>query len=74
MDKFIAQLTEVFTTDKYVDEFLSGIWDTAYSTVVATAVAFLLGLPQDKAEAAKALTYLRGQANVTVEEVRDYHG
>ena len=44
MDKFIAQLTEVFTTDKYVDEFLSGIWDTAYSTVVATAVAFLLGL------------------------------
>lgn len=44
MDKFIAQLTEVFTTDKYVDEFLSGIWDTAYSTVAATAVAFLLGL------------------------------
>ncbi len=44
MDKFIAQLTEVFTTDKYVDEFLNGIWDTAYSTVVATAVAFLLGL------------------------------
>ncbi len=34
----------------------------------------LLGLPEDKAEAAKALAYLRGQANVTVEEVRDYHG
>ncbi len=44
MDKFLNQLTEVFTTDKYVDEFLGGIWDTAYSTVVATAVAFLLGL------------------------------
>ncbi len=34
----------------------------------------LLGLPQDPAEAARALTYLKGQANVTVEEVRDYHG
>ena len=34
----------------------------------------LLGLPQDAAEAARALTYLRGQPNVTVEEVRDYHG
>ncbi len=34
----------------------------------------LLGLPEDKAEAAKALAYLRGPANVTVEEVRDSHG
>ncbi len=34
----------------------------------------LLGLPQDPAEAARALAYLRGQPNVTVEEARDYHG
>ncbi len=34
----------------------------------------LLGLPEDKAEAAKAMTYLKGQADVTVEEVHDYHG
>ncbi len=34
----------------------------------------LLGLPEDKAEAAKAMAYLKSQPNVTVEEVRDYHG
>ncbi len=34
----------------------------------------LLGLPEDKAEAAKALAYLKGQKDLTVEEVRDYHG
>ena len=34
----------------------------------------LLGLPQDTAEAARAMTYLKSQPNVTVEEVRDYHG
>lgn len=34
----------------------------------------LLGLPQDGAEAAKALAYLRAQPDVTVEEVPDYHG
>ena len=44
MDKFITQLTEIFTTSKYVDEFLGGIWETTYSTVVATVAAFLLGL------------------------------
>ena len=33
----------------------------------------LLGLPEDKAEAAKALAYLKGQKDVTLEEVRDYH-
>ena len=33
----------------------------------------LLGLPQDAAEAARALSYLRAQKDVTVEEVRDYH-
>ena len=33
----------------------------------------LLGLPQDKAESAKAMNYLKAQKDVTVEEVRDYH-
>lgn len=32
----------------------------------------LLGLPEDEAEATKALTYIAGQKNVTVEEVQDY--
>lgn len=44
MDKFITQFTEIFTSPKYLEEFLNGIWETTYSTVVATAVAFLLGL------------------------------
>ncbi len=33
----------------------------------------LLGLPQDKAEAAKAMNCLKAQKDVTVEEVHDYH-
>ena len=33
----------------------------------------LLGLPEDKTEAAKAMNYLKAQKDVTVEEVRDYH-
>jgi len=33
----------------------------------------LLGLPQDKSDALKALNYLKSQKDVTVEEVRDYH-
>ena len=44
MDKFLSQMTEIFTTPKYLEEFLDGIWETTYSTVVSTAVAFLLGL------------------------------
>ncbi len=32
----------------------------------------LLGLPEDEVEATKALTYIAGQKNVTVEEVQDY--
>ncbi len=36
--------------------------------------SMLLGLPQDRAEAAKALSYLRSQPDVAVEEVPDYHG
>ena len=34
----------------------------------------LLGLPEDPAEAARAMSYIRGQKDVTVEEVPDYHG
>ena len=34
----------------------------------------LLGLPEDPAEAARAISYIRGQKDVTVEEVPDYHG
>ena len=34
----------------------------------------LLGLPEDKTEAAKAMNYLKAQKDVTVEEVHDYHG
>ena len=34
----------------------------------------LLGLPEDKIEAAKAMNYLKAQKDVTVEEVHDYHG
>ena len=34
----------------------------------------LLGLPEDKSEAAKAMSYLKAQKDVTVEEVHDYHG
>ena len=34
----------------------------------------LLGLPEDQNEAAKAMSYLKAQKDVTVEEVHDYHG
>ena len=34
----------------------------------------LLGLPEDQNEAAKAMSYLQAQKDVTVEEVHDYHG
>ena len=34
----------------------------------------LLGLPTDPEEAAKAIAYIKSQPNVTMEEVRDYHG
>ncbi len=36
--------------------------------------SMLLGLPEDKSEAAKAMNYLRAQKDVSVEEVPDYHG
>ena len=34
----------------------------------------LLGLPEDQNEPAKAMSYLKAQKDVTVEEVHDYHG
>lgn len=36
--------------------------------------SMLLGLPSDQGEAAKAMSYLKAQKDVTVEEVHDYHG
>ena len=36
--------------------------------------SMLLGLPENKDEAVKAINYLRAQKDVTVEEVPDYHG
>ena len=36
--------------------------------------SMLLGLPEDKGEAARAMSYLKAQKDVTVEEVPDYHG
>ena len=36
--------------------------------------SMLLGLPEDSAEAARALSYIRAQRDVTAEEVHDYHG
>lgn len=44
MDKFMADLTQVFTNEKYLHEFLSGTWETLYSTILATLVAYALGL------------------------------
>ena len=34
----------------------------------------LIGLPENEAEAANAIAYIKGQPYVTMEEVRDYHG
>lgn len=36
--------------------------------------SMLLGLPEDHGEAARAMSYLKAQKDVTVEEVPDYHG
>jgi D-methionine transport system ATP-binding protein len=33
----------------------------------------LLGLPENPNDSAKALSYIRAQKNITVEEVPDYH-
>lgn len=44
MDKMLEQLAEVFTSPRLHEEFLSGLWDTIYSSVLATLVACALGL------------------------------
>ncbi|MBM6896792.1 ABC transporter permease [Pseudoflavonifractor capillosus] len=44
MDKFMADLMEVFSNEKYLQEFLTGTWETLYSTILATLVAYALGL------------------------------
>ena len=44
MTKFMEDMAEVFSNPNYFDEFLSGIWETLYSTVIATAAACVLGL------------------------------
>lgn len=44
MDKFMADLMEVFSNEKYLHEFLNGTWETLYSTILATLVAYALGL------------------------------
>jgi len=44
MDKVLEQLGEVLTSPKLHTEFLVGLWETFYSTLLATAVACLLGL------------------------------
>ena len=36
--------------------------------------SMLLGLPEEPQDAAKAVSYLKAQKDVTVEEVQDYHG
>ncbi|MEG2679849.1 MAG: NIL domain-containing protein, partial [Oscillospiraceae bacterium] len=35
--------------------------------------SMLLGLPENPADAAKAIAYIRAQPDVTAEEVQDYH-
>ncbi len=44
MDKVMEQLMEALTSPRMHEEFLSGLWDTIYSSVLATAAACLLGL------------------------------
>ena len=44
MAKFIEQFSEMMANPKYFTEFAFGIWETLYSTVLATAFACLLGL------------------------------
>ena len=44
MDKVMEQLMEALTSPRMHEEFLSGLWDTIYSSVLATAAACLLGV------------------------------
>ena len=44
MDKFISGVTDALTNPKMQQEFLSGTWETIYSTFLATLLACVLGL------------------------------
>lgn len=44
MSKFIADFSEMLANPKYIPEFAFGIWETFYSTVLATLFAYILGL------------------------------
>lgn len=44
MSKFIADFSEMLANPKYLPEFAFGIWETFYSTVLATLFAYILGL------------------------------
>ena len=44
MDKFLSGVTEALTNPKMQQEFLSGTWETIYSTFLATLLACVLGL------------------------------
>lgn len=44
MVKFIADFSQMLANEKYLYEFLGGIWETLYSTLIATFVAYLLGM------------------------------
>lgn len=44
MDKFMADFTQMLSNGKMFDEFVGGIWETMYSTVLSTAAACVLGL------------------------------
>ena len=46
-------------------------------TLATTALTFgtmMLGLPDNKEEADKAIAYIKKQPNITMEEVKNYHG
>lgn len=44
MDKFIAQFTAMVSNPKMWLEFRGGIWETLYSTILVTLLAFAVGL------------------------------
>lgn len=44
MDKFLSDFSAMFANNKMLWEFMGGIWETMYSTVISTAAACVLGL------------------------------
>ena len=44
MDKFLSGVTDALTNPKMQQEFLSGTWETVYSTFLATLLACVVGL------------------------------